>query len=98
MELKIVKIVENNYTLISKTGETFNFFIYFYNLAVVPHVNDTITMHKNLLTQSYEEYSNTYRFGALNSPSGRKITSNSHPDLIKLNIQGNVYLLKRVFG
>lgn len=98
MTLKITSIENNNYTLISKSGQQYLYTLKFLKVEPKVKVGDYIVIKDQLLDPKYQEFSSSYIFGDLSSPCGRKITSNEDIDVIKLIQGNNKKYLKRLYG
>ena len=97
-KLRIEKIENNNYVLVNKSGEKFEFNLTFYDLEENLSKGDFLYFNKELLNPEYKEYSKTYFFGPLDEVSGREIKSKDDIDLIKIKLGDKTIYLKRFFG
>lgn len=97
MKLKIEKIDDNMFVLISENGEIYNLKLKFYDLTNEPNIGDFIYINENLLDPKYKEYSRSYYFGPLNEPYGRDVKEGDI-DFLIVEINGNKINLKRFYG
>ena len=98
MELKIINIESNIFTLLNNSNETYDLKLKFYGIDTEPKIGDFIKINDKLLDKTYKEYSKSYMFGPLNEPYGRDIKDENHPDIITLKLKGKTITLKRFFG
>ena len=92
VELKIVKIDGYNYYLIDNNNNEYNFNIEFYDLEIMPKVNDKIYMNKILLREKL------FCFGRLNGINGIKIKNALDEDIMVVKIDNELVYLKRYYG
>ena len=97
-KLKIINIDNNYYTLKDNEERIYRLTLIFHNTNIIPKLNDYIYLNHNLINKKYEEYSECYIFGPLDSNYGRKITNKNEQDLIKIQTDNNSIYLKRLYG
>lgn len=98
-KLVINDINQDTYSLIDvKDNKSYSLSLTFYDIDNVPTKGDIIRIADELLDTSYEEYSNSYQFGALDKPYGRNIKSSVDIDCIMLQQGNKKTYLKRFFG
>ena len=98
MELKIINIQSNKFTLLNNSNETYELKLIFYGIDTEPKIGDYIKINDNLLDKTYKEYSKSYMFGPLNEPYGRKVKDENDIDVISIKSGSKTILLKRFFG
>ena len=100
MQKLIVKeVIDDKYVLLDiTTKKKYEFTLTFYDIDEPVQKGDILGIQPELLNPFYEEYSFYYMIGGINSPEGRKITSEKDADLIFLKTQNNTYKLKRLWG
>ncbi len=86
------------YTLSEKTGKEYILNIELQGINTLPKEGDYIYISEELLDKNYKEYSSMYCFGPLYSKYGRVIKDEFSPDLIGININGNITYLQRYYG
>ncbi len=97
-KLKIINKDNYLYTLEDKDNNRYIFNLEFQEISIMPDINDFIYISKKLLDKNYEEYSNMYTFGPLDSSYGRKINNENNLNIIKLDIKDKIIYLKRLYG
>ena len=97
-KLKIVEVNDYDYKLKDNDNNIYNFNIEFLDINKLPNINDYIYMNEELLDKKYKEYSTVYTFGELKNKTGRKIENEENLDLIVLEMAGEKFYLKRLYG
>lgn len=98
VSLKIEKINKNLYILKDINESGYELTLKFWDIDIIPNVDDTIYMNEQLLSKSYEGYSTFYTFGSLENVYGKSNISLDDIDVIKLCSNGKTYYLKRLYG
>lgn len=98
IKLQIKNMNNYEYELIDDGNNTYKIRLEFYDLGKAININDYIFMSEKLLDPNYEEYSNFYRFGKLNSEYGRKINSEDNIDIIGIKKDDDLIYLQRYYG
>ncbi|MEE3343022.1 MAG: hypothetical protein VZS44_02915 [Bacilli bacterium] len=97
-KLKIIKRDNFMYTFIDDKNKEYTINIEFQDIDTLPKINDYIYISEKLLDKNYQEYSNIYTFGPLDSSYGRIIDDENNPDIIRIDIGKNSIYLKRLYG
>ncbi|MBR3161129.1 MAG: hypothetical protein IKF19_00155 [Bacilli bacterium] len=97
-KLKIVNKKNSLYILEDNNKIKYKFNIEFQDINIIPNINDYIYLSKVLLDNNYNEYSNMYTFGSLDSSYGRNIINENSPDIIRIDIKEKSIYLKRLYG
>lgn len=99
MELIIINIEGDKYTLNTSQGKIVTLNLVFFDLLKDPAVGDIIKINEKFLDENFEEKDSIYRFGDVNAPFGREITKENFSDVITIKFRtGEEIYLKRFFG
>ena len=94
----IFEINDKELTLRDEEGKEYKTEIFFHDLEEEPKAGDTITMYEGLVDTNNSDYFPFYEFGGMDSIYGRKIDSDTHHDLMILDLGGKEIRLKRFYG
>lgn len=95
-KLQVLSINDGFYKLEDENGKLYSFHFEFQGIKDI-NLIEYIYISEELLNNSYEEYSDFYTFGTLDSEYGRNIKENE-TDVIGVLINGDVIYLKRLYG
>lgn len=96
-----LKIINKNgylYNLEDDTGKEYILNIEFQDIGENVDTGAYISLCRELLDPKYEGYSNHYTFGSLESKYGKEINTINDIDVINIETNDKVILLKRLYG
>ena len=94
IKLVIDSIDNFNYVLKDKDNNNYTFALEFYDLPILPRVNDSLFLDESLLKNEHQLLS----FGALDSIYGKTIDNTKEKEMVILVSDNKKYYLKRLYG
>lgn len=98
VRLQILSIKNNLCTLRSDEDIIYQLKINLYDVGYKIQEGDFVSISEKLLDPTFEEYSDLYQFGPLESKYGRPVTDKIKDEIIRIDTNQKKIYLKRIFG
>ena len=98
IKLQIININDYTYSLKDMNENEYKLNLEFLDVEERPKIRDYIYISAELLNPIYEGYSTSYTFGDLNNKYGKNNLQQGDIDIVRIETENKMILLKRLYG